>query len=105
MTVEGAIKTLANARSVKASHEPNVNQKPTAEPPNNQKRIIQIPVITKMIAQSPAIINIITHTNLAFHESSHFISANFETIHPRIHPPKVMGIPKGSPGIHVAMKM
>ncbi len=76
MTVEGAIKILVNARSVKASHEPNVNQKPTTEPPNNQKMIIQVPVITKMPAQTPAILNIIFHVFLKLHESSQSISAN-----------------------------
>jgi hypothetical protein len=52
MTVEGAINTLANARSTKTSHEPNINQMPTMHPPNNQKRIIQIPMMTKTQAQS-----------------------------------------------------
>jgi hypothetical protein len=95
--------TLTAARSVKFSHEANVNQKPTTEPPNNQKRIIQTPVMTKMIAKSPGMINIITNTPLAFPEQSHFISRNFEeTIHPTQNPPKVKGIPKGSPGINVA---
>ena len=104
MTVEGAIKTLANARSLKASHEPNINQKPTTEPPNNQKMIMQIPVITKMIAQSPAAINIIAHTNLTFQFPDDFISAcaKIETINPRINPPKVIGIPMGSPGTNIA---
>ena len=76
MTVEGAIRTLANARSVKASHEPNVNQKPTTAPPNNQKMIIQIPVITKMPAQSPAMYNIVFQIFFAVPESKQFIASN-----------------------------